>query len=294
MGMKIIKAFFSSILFFIVGAVLLILGISSVMNYGGKISGANNYVPQEVSVIDIDSTLKRTDEVKAALQKYSDKAKISIKLIVNYRMRGEDGDSYTDRLERLPDSNYADAETFLSFYPSKNDLPVDDRTLLIGMTYDSYAMDFVEFSYSSTESGDDIFQLGNAQAPMILMFQGKTAKGVSPEQAIIDTIDDQLKRVEVYVSAGYQQNDSDAARRSMSGSVIFIIMGLAGVGAGVSAFIAVVKSDSSKPVRKKDDPMQDAMEWYQNKTPRSAPEPDKESKDYYSNLFGGGGKNDED
>lgn len=294
MGRKIIKAFFSSILFFIVGAVLLILGISSVMKYGGKISGANNYVPQEVSVIDIDSTLKRTDEVKAALQKYSDKAKISIKLIVNYRMRGEDGDSYTDRLERLPDANYVDAVTFLSFYPLKNDLPVDDRTLLIGMTYDSYAMDFVEFSYSSTESGDDIFQLGNAQAPMILMFQGKTAKGVSPEQAIIDTIDDQLKRVEVYVSAGYQQNDSDAARRSMSGSVVFIIMGLAGVGAGVSAFIAVVKSDSSKPVRKKDDPMLDAMEWYQNKTPRSAPEPDKESKDYYSNLFGGGGKNDED
>lgn len=292
--MKIIKAFFSSILFFIVGAVLLILGISSVIKYGGKISGANNYVPQEVSVIDIDSTLKRTDEVKAALQKYSDKAKISIKLIVNYRMRGEDGDSYTDRLERLPDANYADAVTFLSFYPLKNDLPVDDRTLLIGMTYDSYAMDFVEFSYSSTESGDDIFQLGNAQAPMILMFQGKTAKGVSPEQAIIDTIDDQLKRVDVYVSAGYQQNDSDAARRSMSGSVIFIIMGLAGVGAGVSAFIAVVKSDSSKPVRKKDDPMLDAMEWYQNKTPRSAPEPDKESKDYYSNLFGGGGKTDED
>lgn len=294
MGMKIIKAFFSSILFFIVGAVLLILGISSVMKYGGKISGANNYVPQEVSVIDIDSTLKRTDEVKAALQKYSDKAKISIKLIVNYRIRGEDGDSYTDRLERLPDANYADAVTFLSFYPSKNDLPVDDRTLLIGMTYDSYAMDFVEFTYSSTESGDDIFQLGNAQAPMILMFQRKTAKGVSPEQAIIDTIDDQLKRVEVYVSAGYQQNDSDAAQRSMSGSVIFIIMGLAGVGAGVSAFIAVVRSDSSKSVRKKDDSMQDAMEWYQNKTPRSAPPPDKESKSYYSDLFGGGRKSDEE
>jgi hypothetical protein len=58
--------------------------------------------------------------------------------------------------------------------------------------------------------------------------------------------------------------------------------------------IRKIRSGSPRAYEYEDDPFHDAMEWYQNKTPRSAPLPDKESKDYYSGLFGDGQKDDED
>ena len=291
---KIIKAISGSIIFILVGVVLLAIGIGTLVKYGGGALKAKNYVPQEVTVIDVDNTLKQPNQLKAALKKYSDKAAISIKLVVNYKFNTENGDNYSDRMEQLPDGPYDAADTFLSFYDEKNKLTTDDRTLIIGMTYDSYSMDFVEFSGASGTCSEDFYKLCNSQRSMLMMFQHKFDNGAAPEQAVIDSIEENLQYVDAYFPTDNPQGEPYSLSKYIMISGIFLLMGLVSLGSGVTAIIAAFKTKSPDSFKNVDDPMHDAMEWYQNKPSRSAPPPDKESSSYYSDLFGGGRKNNED
>lgn len=281
---KFFKAISGSIGFILVGIAFLAIGTATIVKYCTNTIKAWNYIPQEVTVIDADNSLKETDQLKEALKKYSEKAGISIKLVVNYKYDNENGKCYTDRLETLPEGSSEDAEAFLYSYDSRNKLSSDDRTLVIGMTYDANSLNFIEFSGTSGTDRKNRDKLRSSQSRILRSFQEKNDKGMSPEQAVIDTVEENLKSVELYVPLSDSKRSPSEEDKTFKLNILFTILGLALLSSAVRKVRAALRSD----------PMQEALDWYANKPSRSAPLPDKENEDYYSDLFGGGQENDKD
>lgn len=282
------------IILFLIGAVFLGVGIYSIVGYAGLMIEAKNYVPKEFSIIDEENILQQKDEIKDAFKKYCEKNGVSYDLVVFYCNRGETGSGYSLKREELSGMQYTDPYEFLNAYSSENNLISDDRSLVLGMVYDGRTGDLIEFVHSIDRNRGDSHTLEQSQSGLQYFFEKKVEQGQSPEQAVINVINENLWRVSLYVPIAYDQYRYSDATRAIMASSIFLVFGVTFLGVFASVVIKNVKSRSPKSFEDEADPMHDAMEWYQNKPSRSAPPPDRESSSYYSDLFGGGREKDEE
>lgn len=293
MGVKKSTGPVNLVILFALGGLFLYLSISSIFAVGKIMIDANRYTPQEVSLTDEEGILQQKDELKAALQKYSDKAGISIKLVVCYRIKGEDGSFYSVNRGPLQGAPYVDLYSYIGAYAGENDLITDDRTIILAMVYDGETSELLEHCAYTDESRGDSFELSRSQNGMRYVFERFLDEGRSPEQAVIDSIEEELMFVEWFVPVSLNKYSFTDAWQSVGLYVIFLALGGIMFGMALSSVIGHFRPRSPRSFEDEEDPLHDAMEWYQNKTPRSAPGPDKESPDYYADLFGGR-KNDED
>ena len=282
------------IILFTVGGFLMYIGIRSTVEVAMIMNNASEYTPQEVSVIDEEGILQQKDEFKAAMQKYSDKAGISFKPVICYHIKGEEHSSYSVKREGMPDEFYMDPYDFLKAYSGEHDLITDDRTLVLTMVYEGETSEFTEYFFYCDRNRQYSYEIVQSQNGMHNMFKKKLEQGLSPEQAVIKAIDENLWRVQTFVPISLDQYSYSYGRMSICFALTFAAIGGVLFGIAAASVIGSIRSRSPRSFENEDDPFHDAMEWYENKTPRSAPLPDKDSENYYSELFGGGRKDNED
>ncbi|MBP5775485.1 MAG: hypothetical protein J6W36_07295, partial [Clostridiales bacterium] len=211
--------------FFTVGGFLLYIGIRSTVDNAKIMIKASGYTPQEVSIIDEEGILQQKDEFKAAMQKYSEKAGISFKPVVCYKIKGEEYSSYSVKRGALPDVHYEDHYSFLEAYAGNNDLITDNRTLILGMVYDGETSEFLEYVFYYDEDRERSYHLVSSQDGMMYMFEKKMEEGLSPEQAVIKAIDENLWRVEVFVPVNYNQYNYSDGVKTIGLALLFAAIG---------------------------------------------------------------------
>jgi hypothetical protein len=276
-----------------VGGAFLYFGIRSTVELAKIMNKASGYTPQEVSIIDEEGILQQKDEFKAAMQKYSEKAGISFKPVVCYHIKGEEHSSYSVKREGMPDEFYMDPYNFLEAYTGEHELITDNRTLVLAMVYEGETSEFIEYVLYYDREREDSHYLVQSQTGMFYMFDKKREQGLSPEQAVISSIDENLRHVQTFVPVSLNEYSYSDGKKNICLSLIFVAIGGVLVGIAAASVIRSIRSRSPRSFEYEDDPFHDAMEWYENKTPRSAPEPDKNSSEYYADLFGGRKNDDE-
>lgn len=283
----------SLVILFVLGGFFLYMSISCLFDIGKLMIDAANYTPQEVTLTDEEGILQQKDELKAALQKYSEKAGISIKLVVCYKINGENGTVYSVNRGPLNDAQPVDLYDYMDGYFKENDLITDNRTALMVMVYDAETSDFLEDYCHTDNSLAYSSELSQSQNGMYYVFEKNREEGRSPEQAVIEAIEKYLPRVERFVPVNLNQYGMSDGWKSVAFYLLFAAIGGLLFGIALSSVIGSFRSRSPRSYENEEDPLHDAMEWYQNKTPRSAPLPDKDSENYYSALFGGRKNDDE-
>ena len=269
------------------------MSIRGLFDIGKLMIDAADYTPQEVTLTDEEGILQQKDELKAALQKYSEKAGISIKLVVCYKINGENGTVYSVNRGPLKDAQPVELYDYMDGYFKENDLITDNRTALMVMVYDAETSDFLEDYCHTDNSLANSFELSQSQNGIYYIFEKNREEGRSPEQAVIEAVEKYLPRVERFVPVNLNQYGMSDGWKNVAFYLLFAAIGGLLFGIALSSVIGSFRSRSPRSYENEEDPLHDAMEWYQNKTPRSAPEPDKDSSEYYADLFGGRKKDDE-